>query len=64
MVRVIKQWSRLTGEVVNALSLEILKARLDKALSNLLYLKKSLLVCQGVVLHDLFWSFPTQIIKG
>jgi len=34
-VRVVKQWHRLPGEVVDAPSLETLKIRLDRALSNL-----------------------------
>jgi len=42
MVRVVKYWSRLLIVVVDATSLETLKARLDGALSNLVYLKKSL----------------------
>ena len=35
-VRVVKQWSRLPREVVEALSLEIIKVTLDGALSNLI----------------------------
>ena len=34
-VKVVRQWNRLLSEVVDALSLETLKARLDGALSNL-----------------------------
>jgi len=34
-VRVVRHWNRLPGVVVVALSLETLKARLDKALGNL-----------------------------
>ena len=33
--RVVKHWNRLPREVVDALSLEVFKARLDGALSNL-----------------------------
>jgi len=35
-MRVVKHWNRLPGEVVHAPSLEVFKARLDGALSNLL----------------------------
>ncbi|KFZ50942.1 hypothetical protein N321_07841, partial [Antrostomus carolinensis] len=34
-VRVVRHWNRLPKEVVDAPSLEVLKARLDEALSNL-----------------------------
>ncbi|KFM05909.1 hypothetical protein AS27_07536, partial [Aptenodytes forsteri] len=34
-VRVVRHWNRLPGEVVDAPSLEVFKARLDGALSNL-----------------------------
>jgi len=34
-VRVVRHWNRLPRETVNALSLEVFKARLDGALSNL-----------------------------
>ena len=34
-VRVVRHWNRLLREVVDAPSLEVLKARLDGALSNL-----------------------------
>ena len=43
-MRVVKHRNRLPIEVVDAPSLETLKARLDGALSNLLWLKTSLLV--------------------
>ena len=33
MIRVVRQWHRLPREVVDALSLETLKVRLDQALS-------------------------------
>ena len=35
-VRVVRHWYRLPKDVVSALSLEALKVRLDKALSNLM----------------------------
>jgi len=34
----VKHWSRLSGEMVDAPSLETFKARLDRALSNLMEL--------------------------
>ncbi|KGL87321.1 hypothetical protein N301_04949, partial [Charadrius vociferus] len=34
-VRVVRHWNRLPREAVDALSLEVFKARLDGALSNL-----------------------------
>ena len=34
-VRVVRHWNRLSREAVNALSLEVFKARLDGSLSNL-----------------------------
>jgi len=38
-MRVVRRWNRLPREVVDALSLELLKARLDGALSNLIWWK-------------------------
>ena len=35
-VRAVKHWNRLPGDVVDALSLEAFKVRLDQALSNLI----------------------------
>jgi len=43
-MRVVKHWNGLTREVVEAPSLETLKARLDGVLSNLVWLKMSLLI--------------------
>jgi len=42
-MRVVKHWHRWPREVVEAPSLETFKARLDGALSNLVWLKMSLL---------------------
>jgi len=42
-MRVVKHWNRLPREVVEAPSLETFKARLDGALSNLVWLKMPLL---------------------
>ena len=42
-LRVVKHWNTLSREVAGAPSLETLKAWLDRALSNLMYSKTSLL---------------------
>jgi len=42
-MRVVKHWTRLPREVVGAPPLETFRIRLDGALSNLIYLKMSLL---------------------
>jgi len=47
-MRVVKHWNRLPREVVEAPSLETSKARLDGALSNLVWLKMSLLMAGGL----------------
>jgi len=49
-MRVVKHWNRLPREAVEASSLETFKARLDGALSNLLYLKTT--HCRGVGLDS------------
>jgi len=46
-LRVVKPWHRLPREVVDAPSLGTLKVRLDRALSNLVWLKMSLLTAGG-----------------
>jgi len=46
-MRVVKPWHRLAREAVEAPSLETFKARLDGALSNLVWLKMSLLTGGG-----------------
>jgi len=52
-VRVVRQWQRLPREAVAAPSLAVLKARLDGALSNLVWWKGSLLVAGGLEPDDL-----------
>jgi len=52
-VRVVRHGNRLPREVVDAPSLEVFKARLDEALSNLVQWKVSLPVAGGLELDDL-----------
>jgi len=47
-MRVVKQWNRLPREVVDTPSLDTFKLRFDEALSNLIDLKMSLLIAQGL----------------
>jgi len=48
MQRVVKHWHRLPREVGDAPSLEPFKVSLDGALSNLIPLKMSLLMAEGL----------------
>ena len=48
MLRVVKPWQRLPRLMVDAPSLETFQARLDGALSNLLWVKLSLLMAGGL----------------
>jgi len=52
-MRVVKHWNRLLREAVNSLSLAVSKARLDGALSNLVWWKMSLLMAGGLEPDDL-----------
>lgn len=45
-MRVVRHWNRLPTEVADAPSLEMFKVRLDKTLSNLIYLKMSLFLAE------------------
>ena len=45
-MRVLKHWHRLRRKIVKAPSLEAFKVKLDRALSNLVYLKMSLLTAR------------------
>jgi len=49
----VRHWIRLPREAVDAPSLEVFKARLDGALSNLFYCKVPLPMAGGVGLDDL-----------
>jgi len=46
-MRVLKPWHRIPRDVGDAPSLQTFKLRLDRALSNLLWLKRSLLIAGG-----------------
>jgi len=48
MMRVVKHWRRLPRELVDAPSLETFKVGLDGALRNLIELKMSLLIAEGL----------------
>jgi len=52
-MRVVKHWPRLPREAVAAPSLSVFKARLDGALSNLVWWKMSLLMVGRLQLEDL-----------
>jgi len=52
-MRVVKQWNRLPREAADAPSLAVFKARLDGALSNLVWWKMSLLIAGGLEPDDL-----------
>ena len=51
-IRVVRHWNRLPREAVDAPSLEVFKARLDGALSNLVWWEVSLPMAEGLELHD------------
>jgi len=52
-MRAVRHWPRLPREAVAAPSLTVFKARLDGALSNLVWWKMSLLMAGGLQLGDL-----------
>jgi len=52
-MRVVRHWKRLPRAVVDAPSLAVFKARLDGALSNLIYWKVSLPTAGELELDDL-----------
>ena len=47
-LRVVNPWHRLRREVVDSPSLETFTARLDRALSDLIWLKMSLIIAGGL----------------
>jgi len=52
-MRMVSHWPRLPREAVDAPSLAVFKARLDRALSNLVWWKMSLLMAGGLKQDDL-----------
>jgi len=52
-VRVVRPWPRLPRDAVAAPSLAVFKARLDGALSSLVWWKMSLLMAGGLEPHDI-----------
>jgi len=52
-MRVVRPWHRLPREAVDAPSLAVFKARLDGALSNLVWWKVTLPTAEGFELGDL-----------
>lgn len=59
-VTMVKHWHGLPGEVVHAPSLEVLRARLDGALSTLVYWKVSLTRSQWLTRSDLSSLFQPR----
>jgi len=53
MMKLVRPWHRLPREAVAAPSLEVFKARLDGALSSLVWWKMSLPVAAGLEQDDL-----------
>jgi len=52
-MRVVRHWNRFPKEAVTAPSMEVFKARLDGALSSLVWWKMSLLMAGGLEPHDI-----------
>jgi len=59
-MRVVRPWHRLPREAVAAPSLAVFKARLDGALSNLVWWKLSLLMAGGLEPDDLSGPFQPK----
>ena len=61
-VRVVSHWNKLPREVMDFPSLEAFKARLNGALSNLVYWEVCLHIAEGAELDVLKMSLPIQTI--
>jgi len=59
-MRVVRPWHRLPREAVAAPSLAVFKARLDGALSNLVWWKVSLPMAGELKLDDLYGPFQPK----
>ena len=59
-MRVVRHWNRWPREAVAAPSLAVFKARLDGALSNLVWWKMSLLMAGGLEQDDLYGPFQPK----
>jgi len=59
-MRVVKHWHRLSRQAVDAPSLELFKARLDGALSTLVWWKGSLPMAGGLEPDDLYGPFQPK----
>ena len=59
-VRVVRHWNRLPRETVDVPSLEAFKARLDGALSNLIWREVSLAMAEGLEAYDLKCPFQPK----
>jgi len=60
-VMLLRHWNGLYSEVVDAPSLEALKARLDEALSSLVQIEASMPIAGGLELDDLKGSFQPKL---
>lgn len=59
-MRVVRHWHRLPREAVDAPSLEVLKARLDGALGNLVLWEVSLPMAGSLELVDIYEVFQPK----